>query len=141
MIFIGIRPVKLRDKLMARHPAHSVEHAKVADAALRELRAHHLFALSLGRIGLEWVGHRFYRRHSPAYPRWTARRLYLISVWTDDPANAALHGARSGRHSPRLLLFRFDDIEILVSAPGIEEHDRVFGAKEAAGAQLLIGNQ
>jgi hypothetical protein len=45
MIFVGVLPERLRDKLVPRHSTHGIEHAKVANAALRKLRSHHFFAL------------------------------------------------------------------------------------------------
>src|SRR5208282_3630252 len=59
MIAVGVQPEGLRDKLMPRHSAHGVEHSKVANSALGELRADHFFGLLPRRIGLEGEGHGF----------------------------------------------------------------------------------
>jgi hypothetical protein len=59
------------------------------------------------------------------------------SVRPDDSPDIACCGVLG----PRLLFLRFDHIEILVSSSRVKEHDPIFGSKEAAGAQLLMGNQ
>src|ERR1019366_6643689 len=74
-------------------------------------------------------------------PRLSARRkpgkLSVISVWADDSPNIAC----SRNLGPRLLFLRFDHVEILVGRSRIEQHDLVFGAEEATGTQLLVGNE
>ena len=107
---------------MPRHFAHSIEHARVLDSTLCELCAHHFFALSLKRIALEREAH---------------GSCVACSVRADDSANVA----RSGRLKPHRPFLRSDHVEILVGRARIEEHNLVFLAEEAAGAQLPIGNE
>src|ERR1700694_3966773 len=80
---------------------------------------------------------------SPRVRKINPQSAWLANLPTDAserPGDSA-DIACSGRVCPRLLFLRFYYIEILTGRPRIEEHDVVFGSKEAAGAQLLIGNQ
>ena len=56
-------------------------------------------------------------------------------------ANDSSDSACSGYLWSRLLFLRLDHIEILVSRSRVKEHDPIFGAEEAAGAQFLISNK
>src|ERR1035438_3453660 len=58
-------------------------------------------------------------------------------VRPDNSANIAC----SRRRWPRFLFLRFDHVEIFIGRSRIKQHYLVVGAEEAAGSQLLIGNE
>jgi hypothetical protein len=75
VIFVGLLAKRFGDKLVPRHLAHGVEHARVANTAIGKLRADHPFALALRRIALGRKTHSFCRSGRPraAVPTWVSR--------------------------------------------------------------------